>query len=288
MPDSGLENLGFVASTGRTATTLISKILSQLDTVLAMHEGHYVDDDKKPLIPAINLDHRKAWFDEEFRSSLVATKRSIEELEKGLDNEADASVLIDVAYYNSAIVNELCAMHPHAKFVLIFRRCEDFVRSATTLEGEDLMPVGWPPADKPLTSREKFIALGRLRPQVDSADAVHWDDWSAIQKNIWLWKKTNSHLYRFLTTVSKGHAVAVSFETLTADPQQFWKTILVGLNIYTEANIAFCLGKSNCKINAKSGGYQIGASDTWLPEERQFLRSAQDLEQKIYESRNII
>lgn len=279
-------SIGFVGSTGRTATSLVAKLLARLDGVTGLHEGHYLQDKKSPVLPPINMEQRKCWYDKEFRQSLVKKKRSAETIES-LRAVTGSSAIVDVAYYNSPIIRELYDLHGDARCVLIFRRCESFVRSATTITGEDDMPVGWPAVGKELTHREKFIELGRLKPQKGSADAEAWEQWSAIERNIWLWRVTNQFLWDFVQEVNQGEnderVSFLHFELLAENPEGFWRGLLSGLNLLTEQNLAACVAGSKRKENAKSGGYQIGSSDTWSSAERDALNEALKLESFIYE-----
>lgn len=273
---------GFVASTGRTATTLIAKLLSELQGVTALHEGHYLEDKKTPIIPPINMEHRRAWFDEEFRKQLVQGKRSAQVLDAVLDNTGQTR-LIDVAYYNAALVKDLYTQHPQSRFVVIFRRCETFVRSATTMTGEDLMPVGWPDAGKELTSREKFIELGRLKPPKHTETFERWANWSAIQKNIWLWQLTNQFLWDFVQTSDPQRISLLHYEELSEHPSRFWGNLLKAFNLYNESSLEYCLNKSSKKENTKAGGYQIAAAESWSAAEKMDLQQALKLEKKIYD-----
>ena len=273
---------GFVASTGRTATTLIAKILSELEGVTVLHEGHYLEDKKTPILPPINMEHRKAWLDESFRKQLLSNKRSTQVLDAVLDNTGQNN-LIDVAYYNAALVKDLYNLHPQSRFVVIFRRCETFVRSATTLSGEDPMPVGWPDASKDLTPREKFIELGRLKPAKGTEAFELWSSWSAIQKNIWLWQYSNQFLWDFIQSNDPARICHVPYELLSEQPAAFWENLLKAFNLYNDASLQYCLDKSRKKENAKAGGYQIAAADTWSDAEKFSLQQALTLEKTIYD-----
>ena len=280
MTDTSLNRLGFIASTGRTATTFIAKILGDIDGVTALHEGHYLSDKQLPIIPPINIEHRKAWNNAEFCKMLVLEKRSKAILESATE-DSSSELLVDVAYYNAALVNELSALHPAAHFIVIYRRCESFVRSATTMLEEDLMPVGWPDDRKPLSPREKFIELGRLKPRKGSPELQSWNEWSAIKKNIWLWKTTNHHLADFVDNGSSS-ITALRFEMLAEDPTEFWKQLLSGLNLLSDQALEYCTRSSENVVNAKSGGYQIAGASHWSPQEIAYLKEAQTLEKQLY------
>jgi hypothetical protein len=192
-----------------------------------------------------------------------------------------AELLIDVAFYNAPLMPSLIRQHPDAAYLVIFRRCESFVRSATILVGEDPQPAGWPDPSKPLTSREQFISLGRLKPRPGSADAERWNDWSAIQRNIWLWHAVNSHLHRVVGT--NPNCRRLLFETLVDDPATFWTDCLVGLDRFSAGNLELCLRASTTKINDRPS-YHLGAIGTWNHDERSMYdRLARPLEEAIYD-----
>ena len=191
----------------------------------------------------------------------------------------EAKLLVDVAFYNAPVLVPLARQHRDATLFVIFRRCEGFVRSATIVSGEDLQPAGWPDRAKSLTDREQFIALGRLKPKARSTDAVLWSDWSAIERNIWLWHRVNSHLLRVVETHANCHAL--HYEELAGDLEKFWADCLHGLDIVSESNLERCVALSTRKINQRPS-YQVGSIDTWGDAEvALFDRVAQPLEKKI-------
>ena len=131
-----------------------------------------------------------------------------------------ASLFVDAAFYNAPLLTAIAERYPDAALFAIFRRCEGFVRSATIVTGEDRQPAGWPDRSKPLTDREKFISLGRLKPGPGDPDNAEWDAWSAIERNIWLWTVVNAHLHRFAGANPNCHPLF--FEDLAARPEAFW------------------------------------------------------------------
>ena len=176
--------LAFVASTGRTATMCLATTLNALPAVRAYHEGHDPDEERTPRLPLINLQNRLAWSTVTDAREVVRERRSPSAL---LAAAGDASLLVDVAFYNSPLLPQLAELYPSAPMLAIVRRCESFVRSATIMNGEDPQPAGWPDPAKELTNRERFIELGRLRPLEGTPEAEQWPDWSGIQRNVWLW-----------------------------------------------------------------------------------------------------
>ena len=263
-----------IASTGRTATTFLARALDCLPRVIACHEGYRAaDKDETPLLPLINLENRQAFYDANTASKVVAKKRSAEVL-AAATADLDADALVDVAYYNPTIAEALLVQHPNMRMVAIIRELEPFVRSATAMEGEDPLPVGWPDPAKPLTARERFIEMGRIRPPRESDEAASWDGWSAIERNIWLWRETNALLYA--ARERHGHRVLiVPFEDLARDPLAFVTRIASHFGLPTDG-IPEALEEARDHKNKKASGYQIGPMSQWTSQERAFAAAAQD------------
>ena len=267
----------WIASTGRTATMFLAACLDRLEGVDALHEGHAPGDPTQPRLPPINVHNRKAWHDPEYAARLVAEKRNA-----GILNAAAgrAGLFVDVAFYNAPLLSALAERYPGALLFAIFRRCEGFVRSATIVSGEDRQPAGWPDRSKPLTDREKFISLGRLKPEPGHPDRASWDGWSAIQRNIWLWTTVNAHLHRFSGANPNCHRLF--FEELVARPEAFWTGFLRQLGKFSPATLSACVALSGSKINRRQS-YQIGGVESWNAAERDFYEErARPLERQIH------
>lgn len=262
-----------IASTGRTATTFLARALDSLDGVAACHEGYRAAEKASgPLLPLINLENRQAYLDPDKARALVASKRGVEALQA---LELDTHTLVDVAYYNPVIAMALLEAHPSLRLVAIIRGLEPFVRSATAMEGEDLLPVGWPRPDKPLTPREKFIEIGRIKPGKDSSEAEQWDDWSAIMRNIWLWRETNS-LLMDAKRAYPDRVLLLRFEQLSAEALPFMMSITDHLGLSGE-QLVTGLDNAQGHRNRKASGYQIGPMSEWSDEERAFAEAAQTI-----------
>lgn len=268
----------FCASTGRTATMFLATTLNSLSGVVGLHEGHVPGDPPTPRLPLINLQNRKAWYDSAFAARTVAEMRDFATLSMAA---GDAEVLVDVAFYNAPLLVPLARQHPESTLFAIFRRCEEFVRSATIVSGEDRQPAGWPDRTKSLTDREKFVSLGRLKPKSESNDAEQWSRWSAIQRNIWLWHNVNSHLLRITDSHANCHALL--YEDLVEDPKKFWTDFLRKLDLFSESNLGQCVRRSAKKLNQRPS-YHIGPTDTWGEVELAlYERLARPLERKLYD-----
>ena len=269
-------NLAFCASTGRTATMFMASTLASLPRVIALHEGQKVGQSQEPVLPLINLQNRHAWYDEKYAFETAQKMRNTKILSEAAEG---SDLLIDLAYYNSPIFSALKKIHPESIGLIVFRGCEDFVRSATIVDGEDKQPAGWPDNKKQLTAREQFIAMGRLKPEEHSEHGKLWQGWSAIQRNIWLWSTINSHLLKLSQTESG--CTPVFFETLTEDPSAYWTEVLQALGVFSSSNIRFCVDQSRNKLNSR-GKYQIGPLCTWTKSEISlFEKLAAPLEERI-------
>lgn len=270
-------SVAFCASTGRTATMFVAKTLNRLPGVTATHEGHLIGDEVCAILPLVNFHNRKAWYDRDYASEIVRTMRSPEIFRAAA---GDAPLFVDVAFNNAPLMEALMRSHPTAAFFAIFRRCESFVRSATIVTGEDTQPAGWPDRQKPLTDREKFIEIGRLKPAADSEFGAHWKNWSAIQRNIWLWSTVNFHLFELIRQTDK--ATHLIFEDLSDAPSAFWGKLLAILGQDTPENLAQCVAASTRKANQRAA-YQIGPLEEWSKAEKALYEQlAVPLEEKIY------
>lgn len=260
-----------IASTGRTATTFIAAVLNEIEGVVACHEGYVGSDhESEPLLPLINLENNLAYQNPANASAIVEEKRSAAIIEAALA-KSGVTTLVDVAYYNPSIALALLKAHPQLHLVGLIRDAEEFVRSATQLNGEDLLPVGWPDPEKLLSDREKFIGFGRIRPRRGTPEKAAWDNWSAIRRNVWLWQETNLLLMevrnRFPDRVS-----LIDFAALRQDPDQFWEKLCGTLSLSDRPDVRDSL--LSMFRNRKSGGPQIGPASSWPEEERIALERA--------------
>ncbi len=264
----------FVASTGRTATTFLARALDQIEGVVACHEGYRAADKASdPLLPLINLENRRA-FDSEAAAREIVTQKRGREIMEAAAKAGNGEVLIDLAYYNCTLSSALLDAHDNARMVGIVRELESFVRSVTAIRGEDPLPVGWADQGKPLTPREKFIALGRIRPAKGSRDADAWNEWSAIMRNIWLWRETN----QLLLQAKERHperVLLVKFEELASNPRSFLSRIADHFGLRA-ARIDFALQAASGHRNVKPSGYQIGPLAEWTDRERRFAKAAEE------------
>ena len=265
-----------IASTGRTATSFLAECLNRIPDVAACHEGHLGNDDGPDVLPLVNLENLQAFKSSQMAADVVAKKRSPGILDDAA-RDLGVRVLFDVAYYNSMLLHEILRQNPTARGVVIVRDCESFVRSATWLHGEDPMPVGWPDPEKPLTDRERFISMGRIRP-VDPETQEAWKTWSATRRNIWLWRTTNEVLLDVCRTWGR-RVDLLDFRNLVGAPHDAVSAMLASTGVDVDALepqvVSAAIEAALSRQNERTGGYQLAASTDWSGDEVQSMHEAQ-------------
>jgi hypothetical protein len=259
--------------------------------VAACHEGHLGNDDGPDVLPLVNLENFQAYKSPVVAAEVVAKKRSPNVLD-AVGADLGVEVLFDVAYYNSILLGEILRQNPSARGVVIVRDCESFVRSATWLTGEDPMPVGWPDPAKPLSARERFISMGRIRPIDDTDDVAskEWKNWSAIRRNTWLWRTTNKILLDTCRTWPQ-RVELVDFRDLVRSPHDTVSAMLTAVGIDTDAlpagSVHSAVDAAFARQNERTGGYQLADSTEWPSGDLQFVHEAQQLIDELMEGRNV-
>ena len=266
-----------IASTGRTATSFVAECLNHMPQVVALHEGHWGNDQGVDVLPLVNLEHFHAYKNTQKAIDVVANKRSQEVVGSALARHG-AKILIDVAYYNAVFMSHILAEHENSVGIGVIRDCESFVRSATWIHGDDPMPVGWPNPAKTLTSRERFIGMGRLRPF--SGDAMEaWGQWGAIERNIWLWRETNTIILD-AKEMLPDRVTLIDFSDVVRRPVDALTTILLACRYEVDGDALAILNNvvqhSMTHTNSRVGGYHIDERSAWTKQEQEYLMQAED------------
>lgn len=272
-----------IASTGRTATSFIAEALNMLPGIAALHEGHLGNDTGPDVLPMVNLDNFQCFKSAARAAEVVAAKRSAAVLDEAR-RALGVGLLVDVAYYNSVLLDEMLTQVPDAHAAIIIRDCESFVRSATWFTGTDPMPVGWPDPAKQLDARERFIGMGRLRPHT-GPDVDAWSAWGAIERNIWLWRATNSVLCDAWAKFPE-RILCIDFHDVVTQPTAVLASLLatIGLPLDEAATgeLERALVEARSRQNERLGGYQIGSADTWTArQQRLFAEASEEIESRV-------
>ena len=190
----------------------LANILNSEAGVTCLHEAKFRAKEVagEKLLPFLTLQNGQAYSAPEQSKTLLSRFRS------NMPEIADARggrLFGDIAYYYAPFIGHIPSLFPDAKIVVLIRNGTDFVRSATTLAGDDETPVGWPPRAKPLTDVEQFVALGRWRPRVGDPWYDAWDaEFDHFERNAWLWAETNRVIVRAIESVPPEQLLVLRFE----------------------------------------------------------------------------
>ncbi len=235
---------------------------------VCVHEGKFRlrEESGEQKLPFLTLENRIAYEYPERAAQIIADKRGgMREVDFG-----DVRHVGDIAYNYCPFLEPLAGLFPDAKFIVIFRDGRTFVRSATLSDGEDEVPVGWPPADKELSDMERYISLGRLQPRRDSPHAIAWRDWDAFEKNTWLWAATNRIVLDALGNLPPERCLVVRFEAFVADPVAQYGAIREFLGFTEPLGEATRAVLESKKVNARKD-YWLPAYEDWSPRQKSFF-----------------
>lgn len=189
----------------------LANLLNSEAATICLHEGKFRHGEEpgEPVLPFLTLQNGQAYARPSTADSLFQRFRG------GVRAAAEAGSCDqfgDIAYNYAPFLGSISRGLPDAKIIALVRNGADFVQSAAAKRGQDETPVGWPPRDKPLTPVEKFIALGRWRPQADSPWAEAWEGWDHFERNAWLWAETNRVMLDAMEEIDPARIFVLRFE----------------------------------------------------------------------------
>ena len=197
---------------GRCGTMALANLLNNEPGVTCLHEGkvRVREQAGEKLLPFLTLQNHQAYEKPETAAALFVRYRG----DMAVRGKASGSAWFgDVAYNYAPFLAHVPAVLPGARVFVVFRNGVDFVRSATTLEGDNPAPLGWPPRDRSLNDIETFIGLGRWRPRVGERWHAEWTaDFDHFERNAWLWAETNRVLLDALDRLDPAMAMRIRFE----------------------------------------------------------------------------
>lgn len=207
-----MEGIFFGVSTGRVASMTLANLINLEENVLCLHEGKVRDLEHsgEEVLAFLTLQNRLAYEYPDRTDDFICSYRNFfPEIchKRGLTHFGD------IAYNYAPMIGALHRRYPFAKFIYQYRDCLSFVESCTNVAGLDTEPVGWPPDGKELSAVEKYIGLGRLQPVMGTKEAIAWESWSYISKNIWLWAETNRLIYDELCNIDESLYLRVNFHS---------------------------------------------------------------------------
>ena len=209
--------LFFGVGTGRCGTMALANALNAEPGGTCLHEGQIrvgVEAGEQWL-PFLTLQNLIAYHDpEQAREVFQQVRGSLPEIRA----ERGVGFLGDVAYNYAPFVRVIPEILPEARLIVMFRDGRHFVRSAYTDEVPDPMPVGWLDPERELSRRERYVALGRLRPGESDEEGSWWETLPAFDRNAWLWAETNRLILEGLEAWPEERVLQLRFEAFFADP----------------------------------------------------------------------
>jgi len=218
------EGLFFGLGSGRCGTMMLANLLNAEDSVTALHESKFRRGEEvgEQLLPFLTLQNHHAYsHPDQARAIIEKTRAAMPALRR----QRDDRLLGDIAYNYAPFAAVLAKVFPGAKLIVVTRDGRDFLRSAYTAEAPDPTPVGWPDKTRPLSERERYIALGRLRPREDDPLHDDWDDLHPIEKNAWLWSETNRLILDGIAAWPSANVLQVTFEDFCSDTQSVYQRV---------------------------------------------------------------
>ena len=178
----------FFLSTGRCGTMYFTTLLNQFSEVKAFHEP----------LPTLATQAQFAWkmqnqndFHESLRAIFIAAREN--QMHKTFEYGFRYAETNNFLTFFAPILQE---MFPNAKFAHIVRHPGEFVRSAIRR--------------KYYTGEHHYDSF-RITPLENDVAFSEWDDFSAIQKNAWLWNATNQFAEKFCKSVENSRFFRFNF-----------------------------------------------------------------------------
>lgn len=204
--------LFFGTGSGRCGTMALANLLNSETGVKCLHEGKERNRETPGTqwLPFLTLENIQAYWHPDQAQAMLEEKRR---MMPALRGEHSWQLFGDIAYNYAPFLRVLPRLFPEARLLVLYRDGRHFVRSAYMGEREDDAPVGWTEKAEQ-TDLERFIALGRLRPQDSDQPDSEWAGMSVIAKNAWLWAETNRLIFDGLDAWPKENVLILQFETL--------------------------------------------------------------------------
>lgn len=208
--------LFFGVGSGRCGTMAIANYLNAETGVTCLHEGKIrnLEEAGEQWLPFLTLQNLAAYRDPDQALPILRKTRSVM---PDLLKERQLTALGDIAYNYAPFVGAIPTLFPEAKLIVIVRNGKSFVRSVYTSMVPDPTPVGWLD-DRELSDMERYIALGRLRPNGDDISEDQWDDMTPLEKNSWLWSETNRLILDGVQAWKPENVLHIIFEEFFKNP----------------------------------------------------------------------
>lgn len=209
--------LFFGAGTGRCGTMALANALNAEPGGTCLHEGQIRRgvEAGEQWLPFLTLQNVLAYHEPERALDLFREARA--DMDQ-VRRQRGCEFLGDVAYNYPPFLSVIPRVFPAAKLIVVYRDGRHFVRSAYTDAVPDPMPVGWLDPERELSRRERYVALGRLRPRNSDEEGSAWEQTPPFERNAWLWAETNRLVHAGRGAWPTEQVLEVRFEAFFADP----------------------------------------------------------------------
>jgi hypothetical protein len=229
----------FVVSTGRTGTKFMESFLNNASQkVCCLHEPY-------PDLFNISVQKYRAG-----KSSLDIQQLIFSSREQILNKlcKSSHSILVESNPFASFLVDDLRAVFPKAKFVIIYRDIASYLLSALN--------------KSPLNNNiNNFYGDSDKRVRINPSDfegdssLMEWNNYSQAQKITWYWNKCNHFLHDFAQRNNTDSVLSLKFEALfSSDIDEKSNTIREVLDFmgikYTDQKMKNLIDISKVKRNA--------------------------------------
>jgi len=218
----------FILTTGRTGTMTIARLLNLAPEAYVYHEPDLV------LFPLGKLAYQSEnQYKDYIKEVFLAARRILFK-----HSLCCGRGYGDAGNYNAFLGPIIADALPCSKFIHLIRLPTAFVRSA--------MRRKW---YQDATRYDRW----RIEPRENTKEAEKWDEWSALEKNIWLWKETNRYIRQFGEGISEERFLRVRSENLFRNDKDTINTIFdfLGLTLPKPGKIKKIIEK---KLNKQLAG----------------------------------
>jgi hypothetical protein len=230
----------FTLSTGRSGSKMLATILNNSESIIAIHE-------EKPHLFDLRTQvyQKEQFYHQELQDKIIAGQR-FKIYHKAI---VEKKLIADTSPFLSFFSLILAEIFPNSKFLFVYRKPEEFVRSG--------MRRGWylnHPND-----------IYRLKPKPNSMEFKYWGEWSQFKKICWLWSEYNTICHNLITQLPVNRKMIMPISNFWEDPCVSFKKLFEFINVQPlpEDLIRAKIGKP---INAQANG-NYPEIDSWSKEQ---------------------
>lgn len=179
----------FVLSTGRCGTAFLTNLLQLKKDLQVFHEAY----------PEFFYHSGVAYKEHLLNNDKVSAIFDVARYELIRNTYIEGKKFIETNNRITFFAHQIAALYPNSKFIHLVRNPTSFVKSG--------LARNW-------YSGKSLYDEGRIRP-----DHSDWNNWSQIEKILWLWNETNSFAEEFKKGISADRFLFIKSEDLFRSPE---------------------------------------------------------------------